>query len=174
MNRFSPRRALTALSDGADAVATWTTIVTTIAFTLLIFVAVVTRYAFRVSLVFSVEISKLLFVWSAFLAATVAYKRKAHIRFEFINMILGPRGTALTDVALYLSAIIFFQMLFRHAIRFTRIIWRTYLPVLGLSQGWLYVAVVVSSALFFVHSSALLAQAITDAQAAFSRDGGSA
>lgn len=164
----SIRRVVHTASNKGDAVAKWLTVTSAIMFTLLVFLAVLTRYVLRVSLIFSVEISKLLFVWSAFLAATVAYKRKAHIRFEFLNALLGPRGIAVTDLILYLFALAFFQTLLRNGIRFTRIVWPTYLPVLGLSQGWLYMAVNVSAVLFILHTLSLLITAVEDVRDSFS------
>jgi TRAP-type C4-dicarboxylate transport system permease small subunit len=77
-------------SSALDTSASVVTIISAIAFALLIFVAVLSRYVFHFSLIFSVEISKLLFVWSAFLAATIGFKRKSHIMF---NIYLAIKGT---------------------------------------------------------------------------------
>ena len=147
-------------SDFVDRLVQHLVVLTSAAFTLVIFVAVLSRYIFNFSLVYYVEASKILFVWSAFLGATVAYKRHVHIRFEFMSRLLGPTGRSVTDILLYLSALVFFVYVFVYAVRFTRIIWNTSLPVLTLSQGWLYVPVFVSAALFFLHSLRLLLETI--------------
>ena len=163
------RKTVKTASSVLDASASAVVIVSAIAFALLIFVAVLSRYVFHFSLIFSVEISKLLFVWSAFLAATAGFKRKSHIRFEFLNRLLGARGLVVTDILLYASSLVFFQVLLGYSIRFTRIIWRTYLPVLGLSQGWLYVSVIVSSIIFMVHALDLLIDSLVSVPAVFKR-----
>lgn len=157
------RKVVKKTSSLLDVSASVVIIVSAIAFALLIFVAVLSRYVFRTSLIFSVEISKLLFVWSAFLAATVGFKRKSHIRFEFLNNLLGPRGLVATDILLYASSVVFFQVILSYSVRFTRIIWGTSLPVLGLSQGWLYVSVIVSSIIFIIHALDLLIDAVVSA-----------
>lgn len=149
-------RPLRAISDTVDSLVRIAVVVSTAAFTLLIFVSVVSRYVANVSILFSVEVSKLLFVWSAFLGATTAYKRHVHIRFEFMSRIIGWKGRLATDVLLYLSALVFFSYILVYGLRFARIVWRTYLPVLALSQGWLYVPVYITAAIFILHSLRLL------------------
>lgn len=148
----SIRTAVHTASDLLDAVTRVATIITTVAFTLLVFVSVLTRYVFEHPILFAQEVSKLLFVWSAFLAATIAFRRKAHIRFEFLNHRFGRRGLLATDLLLYVFSIVLFAIVFVHGIRFTRIVWPTILPVLTVSQGWLYVPVVVTAVIFIVHS----------------------
>lgn len=161
------RKVVKMASSILDISASAVIVVSAIAFALLIFVAVLSRYVFHFSLIFSVEISKLLFVWSAFLAATVGFKRKSHIRFEFLNSLIGPRGLIVTDILLYASSLVFFRSILGYSIRFTKIIWGTSLPVLGLSQGWLYVSVIVSSIIFMVHALDLLIDTLASAPEAF-------
>lgn len=154
--------ALTALSDGIDRVVRIATILTAGSFATLVFVSVLTRYVFSFPIIWSQEVSKLLFIWSAFLASTVAYRQKSHIRFEFINEMIGPRGTAITDALLYLAALVLFGIVFIHGIAFTKIVWPTVFPVIELSQGWLYVPVVATAVIFWIHSVRLLAESISE------------
>ena len=159
------------LSDGLDYSMRGLTILTTGAFTIIVFVSVLTRYVFSYPILWSQEVSKLLFIWSAFLAATIAFKKKSHIRFEFLNQVLGPKGTALTDTILYASSLLLFAVLFFQGIKFARIVWPTILPVLTFSQGWLYVSVIVTSVVFWIHSLRLLIESIQNLKAALSGTG---
>ena len=143
------------ISDWTDSLIRAVTVVTAGSFTLLVFISVLTRYVFATPIMSSQEISKLLFVWSAFLAATIAYKRHSHIRFEFLNRMLGPKGLALTDFLFYGVSFVFFLVILVKSIEFTGIVWPTFLPVLNMSQGWLYMAVVVSSVVFLIHTVSL-------------------
>lgn len=153
------------LSDGLDHAMRGLTILTTGAFTIIVFVSVLTRYVFSYPILWSQEVSKLLFIWSAFLAATIAFKKKSHIRFEFLNEVFGPKGTAITDIILYASSLLLFTVLFFQGIKFARIVWPTILPVLTFSQGWLYVSVIVTSVVFWIHSLRLLVESIQDLKA---------
>jgi len=147
-------------SEIVDRLVRIITVALAAGFTLLIFTSVLTRYVFNHPIMFSQEVSKLLFIWSAFLSATIAFRKHLHIRFEFLNSVLGEKGKIITDLILYVTCLVFFSVVFFYSIQWTRIIWGTYLPVLELSQGWLYVSVIVSSAIFFVHSLELLFQTV--------------
>ncbi len=145
-------RALAALSDFIDAVVRVVVAAATMGFALLLFANVLGRYFFAHPLTFSEELGKLLFVWSAFLAATIAYKKDLHIRFEFINKLIGEKGVRITNIAAAASALVFFALCIIYGVQFTRIVWPTYLPVMGISQGWLYTALVAGSAVFEIHA----------------------
>lgn len=155
-------RLVKRISDGLNRAVRGAVFLSTAAFTILIFSAVVARYLLQHPLIFSVEISKLLFVWSAFLAATVGYKEKLHIRFEFLNNIFRPLGVRITEAVIRVGGGVFFAVVLVRSVDFTRIVWPTYFPVLNLSQGWLYVSVVVSMGILLVHSVDLSLEAIAD------------
>jgi TRAP-type C4-dicarboxylate transport system permease small subunit len=131
-------------------------------FALLLFAGVVARYFLHHPLIFSAEISKLLFIWSTFLATSVAYKEKAHIRFEFFNKIIGKRGVKISEIVIRFSAGLFFSIVLVKSIEFASKIWQTYFPVLSLSQGWLYVAVIISMSTMILHSLSLFFEAVED------------
>lgn len=125
-------------------------------FTIVIFISVLSRYVFNLPLIFSVEISKLFFIWACFFAATVAYKRKVHIRFEFSTRILGENGVNITNLFIHFLTLLFFILMFIKSIIFIGQIWETYFPVTGISQGWLYISEAVSLVIFICHNLTLL------------------
>lgn len=147
---------LTRISNGLDRMMRIGTALLTAGFTALIFVTVLSRYVFNFSILFSQEVSKLLFIWSCFLAATIAYKQMAHIRFEFAESFLGPKGVLVTDVLIHALSLVFFGLIFGESISFVRQIWETYFPLIGISQGWLYVSVLMASIIFLVHNLSFL------------------
>ncbi|UCF90866.1 MAG: TRAP transporter small permease [Desulfobacterales bacterium] len=144
------------ISDGLDRVMRICTAMLAAGFTILIFATVLSRYVFDFSILFSQEVSKLLFIWSCFLAATVTYKRMAHIRFEFAETFLGKKGVLLTDVLIHSLSLVFFGLIFVQSISYVRQIWETYFPLIGVSQGWLYVSVLISAIVFLFHNTSFL------------------
>ena len=144
------------ISAGLDFFMRVSTALLTAGFTLLIFTTVLSRYVFNFSILFSQEVSKLLFIWSCFFAATVAYKQLSHIRFEFAENFLGRKGGLLTDVLIHSLSFVFFGLIFVQSISFVRQIWQTYFPLIGISQGWLYMSVLTSSIVFLFHNAAFL------------------
>ncbi len=144
--------AISDLSDILDRVVSWLTAASAGCFTVLIFVTVLSRYVFNFSILFSQEVCKLLFVWSCFFAATIVYKRKAHIKFEFAESFLGVKGVAVTDLLIYAASLAFFGVVLWQSISFVRQIWATFFPLIDISQGWLYLSVVVSTVVFICHN----------------------
>lgn len=150
------------MSEYIDRVIRWFTALLTAGFTLLVFISVLTRYVFDFSIISSVEVSKLLFVWSCFMAATIAYKKEIHIRFEFSGKLLGEKGVKLTNICIHILTLIFFVFLFLESLTFIKSIWRTYFPVMEISQGWLYVSVAVSGVIFIIHNIALFLKSLLE------------
>jgi len=140
------------ISDGIDWIMRAGTVLLTAGFTALIFATVLSRYVFDFSILFSQEVSKLLFIWACFFAATVTYKRRAHIRFDFAATLLGRRGVLATDLLINAASLSFFGLVLVESISYIRQIWETYFPLIEISQGWLYVAVLIAAAVFLVHN----------------------
>jgi len=143
-------------SEIINTAAEYFTVLFLASLTIIIFISVLSRYVFKFSILFSVEISRLLFIWACFFAATVAYKRKMHIRFEFINRILGEKGVNITNLFVHFLTLIFFIFMFIKSIIYIEQIWETYFPVMGISQGWLYISEAISLIVFICHNLVLL------------------
>jgi TRAP-type C4-dicarboxylate transport system permease small subunit len=149
------------VSNGLDRIMRICTALLTAGFTVLIFVTVLSRYVFNFSILFSQEVSKLLFIWSCFFAATIAYKQMAHIRFEFSESFLGRKGVLATDVLIHALSLVFFGLICGESVSYVRQIWETYFPLIGISQGWLYVSVLIASIIFLVHNISFLIESLT-------------
>jgi TRAP-type C4-dicarboxylate transport system permease small subunit len=147
-------------SNGLNRLMRICTALLTAGFTVLIFITVLSRYVFNFPILFSQEVSRLLFIWSCFFAATIAYKQMAHIRFEFALSFLGKRGVLFSDMFIHLLSLVFFGLIFGESISFVRQIWQTYFPLIGISQGWLYVSVLISAVIFLVHNLSFLVDSL--------------
>ena len=115
-------------SDALDKAAQGLTVLSVSSFTLLLFAAVICRYLLKTSILFEEEGSKILFVWACFMGASVAYKRKAHIWFNFIERFIGCRGIAISDLIIHASTFCFFSYLFVDSINFLLQIWGDLFP----------------------------------------------
>ena len=140
------------ISDITNHIISLLTALTAACFAVLIFSAVLSRYVFHYPILYSVEISRLMFIWSCFLAATIAYKRNAHIRFEFTRNILGETGTRITNLAAHLACLVFFIGILIASIDYTIKLWPTSFPIIGISQGWIYTSLIVSMSILLIHS----------------------
>lgn len=140
------------VSNRSDQIMRICTVLLTAGFTVLIFATVLSRYVFDFSILFSQGVSKLLFIWACFFAATVTYKRNAHIRLEFAESFLGRNGVILSEILIHLLSLVFFGLIFIKSISYISQIWETYFPLIGISQGWIYVSVLISSVVFFLHN----------------------
>jgi TRAP-type transport system small permease protein len=149
------------VSNGLDRIMRICTALLTAGFTVLIFATVLSRYVFNFSILFSQEVSKLLFIWSCFFAATVAYRQMAHIRFEFAESFLGRKGVLATDVLIHSLSLVFFGLICGESVSYIWQIWETYFPLIGISQGWLYVSVLIASIIFLVHNISFLIESLT-------------
>ena len=90
-----------------------------------------------------VELSRLFFVWSCFLAVALGYRRRGHVAFTLLfdrlSQVVQRRVTLLT----YVILLAFLVVVFYQAVLICRLLWPTVLPILGISQAWLYVPVPV-------------------------------
>ena len=114
--------------------------------------AVITRYVFHVPLLASIELSRLFFVWSCFLAAAITYRRKAHVGFTLLYEYLPPVVRKVIRPMIGMLIALFAGMVFWQGIVIIRLLWLTDLPMLGISQGWFYVPLPVTSAAILSYS----------------------
>jgi len=140
------------ISSAVNTVIYWCTVILTAGFSCLIFTSVLSRYFLDFSILYSQEVSKLLFIWACFFAATITYKKKAHIRFEFIDRFLNPSLMRWSDLSIHFLSLVFFLVIFFKSISYVTQIWETYFPLIGISQGWLYVSVIVSTFILSIHA----------------------
>ena len=126
-----------------DHILFWATAVSAMAFFAVVLASIVVRAVASGQFHSSVELSRLFFVWSCFLAAVLGYRRKAHVAFTLLfdrlSQVVQRRVTLLT----YVILLAFLVVVFYQAVLICRLLWSTVLPILGISQAWLYVPVPV-------------------------------
>lgn len=126
----------------------------------LVLVAVASRYLFSFSIVTSVELTRIAFVWACFLGASVGVARAAHVRLGFLVDALPFSGQrAATSFAALLTLGFAGAMVWQGTLLSLKMT-ATFLPALQWSQATLYAALPVSGAIIAVHALAALLQAL--------------
>ncbi len=149
-------RFLRRVSDWTDWLARGLLVPIGIAFIMVVFLGVLTRYVFRAPIITSVELARIGFVWSAFLGATVCLKKEKHTQFFFLLDRLRGTLRGVAKVAISFLSVGFFSLLTVNGVLLVQAVQDTYFPALGWSQVCLYLPVPVCSAFMLVHSIAFL------------------
>jgi TRAP-type transport system small permease protein len=134
-------KILSRFNQTLEKIIYWMTAGSTIIFISFVLLSVITRYLTKAPILSSIEISRLFFVWACFLAATLAYRRNAHIAISFIVDMFSKKWIKVVDVVLLLLTITFFITILYQSLQVVRLLWFTHLPVSGISQSWFYVPV---------------------------------
>jgi len=114
----------------------------------------------------SVELSRLFFVWSCFLAAALAYRRRAHIGFTLLLDRVPARWRRRTTGFNCLLILGFLAVVFAQSIRTCRLLWPTVLPILGISQAWFYVPVPILCLCMLSYTAEFMVELATQPAAA--------
>ena len=137
---------LKTINNILEKVLYWFTAVTAFLFFFMVIAGVGSRYIFLTPIAWSIEISRLLFIWSCFLAAALTYRKKAHIAIGLLTEKLPKQLQYYLGLFRQTSIIMFMVLIFFAALETVTTLWFSALPVLRISQGWLYIPVLVASA----------------------------
>jgi C4-dicarboxylate transporter DctM subunit len=83
-------RSVVSLSDAVDGACTFTSVIATVAFALVMLMGVFFRYVLNNSLVWSDEIGLMLFVWATFLSIASGYLHGKHVNLDLLVNALPP------------------------------------------------------------------------------------
>ena len=106
----------------------------------------------------SVELSRLFFVWSCFLAAALAYRKRAHVGFTLLLERVPARWRRRITGLNYLLILGFVAVLLLQSILMCRLLWPTVLPILGISQAWFYVPVPILCLCMIFYTAEFIAE----------------
>ncbi|WP_020532561.1 TRAP transporter small permease [Flexithrix dorotheae] len=121
--------------------------ITAILFFLIIILGIISRFIIKVPILASIELSRLLFVWSCFFAAALTYQRKAHIAITIFTDRLSNRVQHILGCFTYSIILLFVIILLFYSSEVVYLLWHSDLPMLGISQGWFYVPLPIVSVL---------------------------
>ena len=111
----------------------------------------------------SIELSRLSFVWSCFLAVAITYRRRAHVGFAFLYERLPHRWKARCTLLIQTLILLFMVLVLEQSLLVVFRLWPTRLPMLGISQAWLYLPLSVSSVFMILFTLESIGSAWSDA-----------
>ena len=150
------RAAYSRVLDAVDRLARWAIIAASALMIGIVTLQVALRYGFNTSIDWSEEVSRLLFVWSMFLAIPLGIREGAHVGIELLVAHIAPqlrkvlaRGCALGGAAI--MVVVFWQ-----AVKVGALTWDEMMQSLNASTNWFMVPVAIAAAHSFFHFLQLL------------------
>lgn len=140
----------------AARVLNWILGVLFLATLLLVNAQILFRFALSMSVPWTEEVSRLLFVYLVYLGAAVAYHERSMITIDTLAVMAGDRLSWLRPLV---AAIVTFVVgfLFAASIPMVIAVWNTSLSTVDwISNGWAYLALTLSFGLMLLHSLASL------------------
>jgi TRAP-type C4-dicarboxylate transport system permease small subunit len=142
--------------DRVDRVSRWVIIAFSAAMIAIVTGQIVLRYAFNSSIDWSDEVSRLLFVWTMFLAIPLGIREGAHVGIELLTSHIPAhardrllKGCAVVSAAM--MAVVCWQ-----AVKISILTWDEMMQSTNLSANWFMVPVAIASAHSFFHLIQLL------------------
>lgn len=112
---------------------------------LLVFWNVVLRYGFNSGIPFSVEVSRLIFVWIVFLGSVAALAQGAHMSVDALARNLPKPLRVVAFLVAHALMLWVCWLLWQGSYSVTMINWSNRLPISGISVGLIYSAGLVAS-----------------------------
>ena len=125
---------------------------------LLVFVQVVLRYMFNISLVWSEEVARYVIIWFILVGSSIAVREKAHATVDAVVILLPPVGKRIFSILANLTGIIFCVILiWSGSITVSTVIeYGNVTPAVGIPMAIPYLAIPVGGALMLFRFIQLL------------------
>ena len=148
------------VSDGVNALAKTVALVLTAVLISVISIGIIFRYLFNSPLSWEQEASTLLFIWVAFLGASIAFHMKAHVSITFLfdTFLKGFKVGAF--LIKHIIPLIFFGIMILKGGEIVRQTASRSFQTLPISLGWLYGAMPTSGAMMLLHSLKLIGESL--------------
>jgi len=131
----------------------------------LVNVQIVCRFVLSISVPWTEEVSRLLFIWLAYLGAAVGFREGTLIVIDTVPELLGPRASRVLDPFVRVVSFAVVIFLFAASIPLVRSVWPTTLATVDwVSNGWTYLAFTASFGLMILYSVAPLVPGLTPAR----------
>ena len=150
------RETYSRILDAVDRLARWVIVAASAAMIAIVTLQVILRYAFNSSIDWSDEISRLLFVWSMFLAIPLGIREGAHVGIELLTAHIPAAARALLTKGCALVTAAMMAVVFWQAVKVSMLTWDEMMQSLNLSTNWFMVPTAVASAHSFLHLIQLL------------------
>lgn len=122
-----------------------------IAFFLIVFFGVITRFILKMPFVSSMEFARICFVWFCFVGSSLAYKYGEHIQFTFVLSRVPELVRKVMVVIIDLLELTFFVILLNESIKLTDKVSMTVFPASSLSYSVMYVSLPITAVFLIIH-----------------------
>jgi TRAP-type C4-dicarboxylate transport system permease small subunit len=112
-----------------------------------LFYAVILRYVFHAPPAWSMELSRVLFLWMIVLSAFLISLEGGHIQIIYFKNLLPPRLRIIWDSILHILMVLFCAVMVYQGFLILPLVSEAATPTLGISMGWLYLTVPVGGIL---------------------------
>jgi TRAP-type C4-dicarboxylate transport system permease small subunit len=112
--------------------------------------AVLMRYLFHMPPAWSMEVSRLFFLWMVMFGAAVVTREQSHIQIQFVVDRLPRTLRFIWTICLRVMMIGFCWILVQQGVAILPMVSEAATPTLGFSMGWLYLSVPVGGTLFTI------------------------
>jgi TRAP-type C4-dicarboxylate transport system permease small subunit len=150
------RQTYSRVLDGIDRLARWVIVAASAAMITIVTLQVMLRYGFNSSIDWSEEISRLLFVWSMFLAIPLGIREGAHVGIELLVAHISAATRAQLARACALGGAAIMVVVFWQALKVAALTWDEMMQSVNLSTNWFMVPVAVAAAHSLLHYDQLL------------------
>lgn len=161
------------VSQGVNSVVERVTVVLAIVLTGVVSLGVIFRYLFNSPLSWEQESSILLFMWVAFLGASIAFYMKSHVRITFVVDAFPGRLKVWVALIGHIALLLFFGIMLGKGMEVVLQTAPHNFQTLPISLGWLYAAAPVSGAIMLLYSLKMVGESLGDLRHSIARgDGG--
>ncbi|HET7671985.1 MAG TPA: TRAP transporter small permease [Burkholderiales bacterium] len=150
------KAAYSRVLDAVDRLARWAIVVASAAMIAIVALQVVLRYGFNASIDWSEEISRLLFVWTMFLAIPLGIREGAHVGIELLVAHIAPQVRAALAKGCAIGGAAIMAVVFWQAVKVAALTWDEMMQSVNFSANWFMVPVAIAAAHSFFHFVQLL------------------
>lgn len=119
--------------------------------TVLTTLGVVYRYVLQSPIIWLYELSMVLFVWMVFLGVAIGFKKREHIKLEFIYQIASKKAVKIMKTIVNIFIIIFVLLSIKIGIDIIEKTVAQYYNTIDLSIAWFYGALPVCAVVMLIH-----------------------
>lgn len=131
----------------------------------LVNVQIVCRFVLSISVPWTEEVSRLLFIWLAYLGAAIGLREGTLIVIDTVPELLGAPARRLLDPLVRVVSLAVVLFMFAASIPLVRSVWPTTLATVDwISNGWAYLAFTASFGLMILYSVAPLVPGLAPAR----------
>lgn len=135
-------------------------VILSMAITGVVFLNVLSRYIFKISLPWSEELARFMFIWLTFVGAIIANANFEHMRLDFVVEKFPKHVGKIIESLSYILVIALLVVLFLGSLKYTQSQWDWKSSALGVRHGVVYMIAPISFAIMAFQFAGRLIQMI--------------